>query len=53
LKRAPGAAQERLIDGIERLPRAQQKALSAALRSLVGAMQLEDEAPQMFFEDEK
>jgi DNA-binding MarR family transcriptional regulator len=53
LRRAPGAAQECLIAGIERLPRAQQKALAGALRSLVAAMQLEDEAAQMFFEEDK
>jgi DNA-binding MarR family transcriptional regulator len=53
LRRSPGAAQERLIDGIERLPATQRRGLAAALRQLVAAMQLEDEAPRMFFEDDK
>jgi DNA-binding MarR family transcriptional regulator len=53
LSRAPLAAQHALIEGIERLPRAQRKGLAAALRSLVGAMQLQDEAPAMFFEEDR
>ncbi len=51
LARAPLAAQDALIEGIERLPRAQRKSLATALRSLVRAMNLQDEAPAMFFED--
>lgn len=52
LARAPGAGQERLIDGLERLARRDRAALAAALRQLVRAMGLADEAPQMFFEEE-
>ena len=51
LSRAPLAAQDALIEGIERLPRAQRKSLAAALRTLVRAMKLQDEAPAMFFEE--
>ncbi|HEY2734756.1 MAG TPA: MarR family transcriptional regulator [Polyangiales bacterium] len=53
LRRAPNAAQENLIGGLERLPKSERAALASALRSLVNAMRLEDEAPQMFFEDDK
>ncbi|HEX4354530.1 MAG TPA: MarR family transcriptional regulator [Polyangiales bacterium] len=53
LRRAPNAAQESLIEGLERLPKSERSALASALRSLVNAMRLEDEAPQMFFEDDK
>jgi DNA-binding MarR family transcriptional regulator len=51
LGRAPGAAQERLIDGIERLPPHQRAALATALRKLVAAMDLGEEPPPMFFEE--
>lgn len=50
LERAPLAAQDRLIAGVERLPSAQRKQLARALNGLVKAMQLGDEPPEMFFE---
>jgi MarR family transcriptional regulator, lower aerobic nicotinate degradation pathway regulator len=50
LGRAPHAAQDGLITGIERLPRTQQKALAEALRALVVAMRLDGAEPEMFFE---
>jgi DNA-binding MarR family transcriptional regulator len=40
LRRSPMAAQERLVQGIERLSPAERKALSKALRALVEAMGL-------------
>lgn len=52
LARAPHAAQDDLIAGIERLSRAQQKQLAAALSALVSAMQLDRQVPPMFFEDD-
>jgi len=52
LERAPLAAQDRLIRGIERMRPASRVRLSAALRELVAAMQLADAAPLMFFEEE-
>jgi DNA-binding MarR family transcriptional regulator len=53
LRRAPDAAQEKLIEGIERLPPRQRRVLAAALHQLVDAMQAADQEPAMFFEDEK
>ncbi|MDB4974722.1 MAG: hypothetical protein JWN48_3063 [Myxococcaceae bacterium] len=53
LERAPLAAQDKLIAGVERLPQKQRRALQSALRGLVQAMQLTDELPSMFFEDEE
>ncbi|HEX7477186.1 MAG TPA: MarR family transcriptional regulator [Polyangiales bacterium] len=53
LQRAPFAAQDRLIEGIEKLPKKARKDLAAALHGLVEAMQLADEAPAMFFDDEE
>jgi DNA-binding MarR family transcriptional regulator len=52
LGRAPGAAQERLIDGIDRMPPTERTRLARALERLVDAMGLGDESPRMFFEDE-
>lgn len=51
IERAPNAAQDRLIEGLELLPRAQRVGLATSLRRLVGAMGLGDEAPAMFFEE--
>jgi DNA-binding MarR family transcriptional regulator len=51
LARAPLAAQERLIAGLEGLRSAQRLVLSGALRALVHEMGLEDAAPEMFFEE--
>lgn len=53
LDRAPLAAQDRLILGIERLKPAEQKRLASALHELVAAMQLSDETPVMFFEEDQ
>jgi DNA-binding MarR family transcriptional regulator len=52
LERAPLAAQDKLIEGVERLPAAARQTLADSLHGLVVAMQLEDEAPRMFFEEE-
>jgi DNA-binding MarR family transcriptional regulator len=52
LDKAPHAAQERLIEGIERLPTTERRVLARSLRRLVEAMSLSDEAPEMFFEGE-
>lgn len=53
LARAPLAAQDRLIEGIERLPRARRRVLASSLRSLIDAMRLGDASPSMFFEEER
>lgn len=51
LARAPLAAQDALIEGIQRLLPKERKALASALGALVRAMHLEQEAPAMFFEE--
>jgi DNA-binding MarR family transcriptional regulator len=51
LRRAPGAAQERILEGLEKLSAAECEALANALRGLVIAMGLGDQRPQMFFEE--
>jgi DNA-binding MarR family transcriptional regulator len=48
--RAPDAAQERLIHGIQRLPAARRRALASALSALGRAMDAEGD-PIMFFEE--
>lgn len=52
LARSPLAAQDRLIEGLERLPPKERQGLATALHHLVEAMQLADEEPAMFFEEE-
>jgi DNA-binding MarR family transcriptional regulator len=52
LKRSPLAAQERLIHGIDRLDARTRRSLERGLHALVEAMELDDGAPQMFFEDD-
>ena len=52
LARAPLAAQDRLIEGIEKLSPAHRKQLGESLHRLVDSMQLSDETPTMFFENE-
>jgi DNA-binding MarR family transcriptional regulator len=52
LARAPDAAQERLIAGLERLGPRHRARLADGLRRLTAAMGLAAEAPAMFFEDE-
>jgi DNA-binding MarR family transcriptional regulator len=52
LQRAPLAAQDELIAGLEQLSGAQRSALASALVTLVQVMRLADEPAEMFFEDE-
>lgn len=52
LARAPLAAQDRLIAGVDALPVPRRRALAAALASLVVAMQLGGDEPSMFFEEQ-
>lgn len=52
LKRAPLAAQDRLIAGLEALSRADRQRLAIVLGRLVVAMGLRAAPPAMFFEDE-
>jgi DNA-binding MarR family transcriptional regulator len=51
LRCAPGAAQERLVAGIERLQASTRKQLAASLSQLVGAMALGHEPAPMLFDD--
>jgi DNA-binding MarR family transcriptional regulator len=51
LERAPLAAQDRLISGIDRLAGAERRKLASSLHALVVAMELADAPPEMFFED--
>lgn len=51
LKKAPQAAQEGLIAGLERLPRPTRACLARDLHRLVEAMRLDDQPPAMFFEE--
>lgn len=51
LERAPLAAQDRLIEGIDALSVDDRRALSGALHRLVRAMRLGKDSPDMFFED--
>jgi DNA-binding MarR family transcriptional regulator len=50
LERAPPAAQDRLIQGIDALPSVQRKQLAALLRRLAEGMKAEPGTPSMFFE---
>jgi DNA-binding MarR family transcriptional regulator len=50
LRRAPDAAQERLIDGIDAMSSTERKSLARLLAHLIAAMELEGEKPGMFFE---
>ena len=51
LARAPLAAQDELISGIEQLETRERRGLARALRTLVGHMGLERDAATMFFEE--
>jgi DNA-binding MarR family transcriptional regulator len=51
LRRAPLAAQDQLIEGLDRMPRSQRRSLAIALGRLVDAMHLRDDQPAMFFEE--
>jgi DNA-binding MarR family transcriptional regulator len=52
LERAPHAAQERLIAGIDRLPVRERRMLASALERLVAAMAATEGEATMFFEEE-
>jgi DNA-binding MarR family transcriptional regulator len=52
LRRAPGAAQERLIQAIEALPATGRAQLSRLLYSLVESMEVADQEPGMLFDEE-
>lgn len=49
--RAPGAAQDRLIRGIEQLPRGRRRMLASTLGELAQLMDQVDRTPAMFFEE--
>ena len=53
LERAPLAAQDRLIEAIERLPSSRRRVLALALHELVHEMRLDDEPLSMFFEEDE
>jgi DNA-binding MarR family transcriptional regulator len=52
VRRAPHAAQERLIDAIERLPGRSRADLERLLASLVDLMEVGDQEPGMLFDEE-
>jgi MarR family transcriptional regulator, lower aerobic nicotinate degradation pathway regulator len=52
LRSAPEAGQARLITGLQRLSPEQRRALAFDLTALVRALEVSDETPAMFFEDE-
>ncbi|NUO51809.1 MAG: MarR family transcriptional regulator [Polyangiaceae bacterium] len=52
LERAPHAAQERLIAGIDHLPASERRVLASTLERLVAAMAATEGEATMFFEDE-
>jgi DNA-binding MarR family transcriptional regulator len=51
LRKAPGAAQDRLIEALEKLPMATRKQLASSLGKLVEEAGLGDEDAAMIFED--
>jgi DNA-binding MarR family transcriptional regulator len=51
IERAPGAAQDRLIEGLRRMAAADRRALATQLGRLARAMGLDETPPAMFFED--
>ena len=53
LKRAPLAAQEQLVAGLERMPLADRRALARCMRHLVQEMQLDEHPATMFFEERR
>jgi DNA-binding MarR family transcriptional regulator len=53
LARAPDAAQERLIDALERLAPRKRRQLADGMQALVGAMGLASEEPLMLFDDRR
>jgi DNA-binding MarR family transcriptional regulator len=52
LRKAPEVGQARLLTGLARLGREQRRALAFHLAALVRALEVGDETPGMFFEDE-
>ncbi len=52
LGRAPAVPQQRLVDGIARLSRAERAQLAHAIARLVESLGLDRTAPPMFYEDE-
>jgi DNA-binding MarR family transcriptional regulator len=53
IRRAPDLPQQRLIQGIERLPATRRRALAASLDALTNAMAVSDRNAVMFFDDER
>lgn len=53
VERAPDAAQERLIRGIEQLPKTRRRQLASTLGELGQLMDVVDRTPAMFFEDRR
>jgi DNA-binding MarR family transcriptional regulator len=53
VERAPDAAQERLIEGIERLPGRRRRLLASSLGELARVMDSVDRTPTMFFEERR
>ena len=51
VKKAPGAAQDRLIEAIEKMPAALRKQLAKGLERLVEESGIDDEVAPMMFED--
>ncbi|HVN86706.1 MAG TPA: MarR family transcriptional regulator [Candidatus Binatia bacterium] len=51
LRRAPEAAQVRLINGLQRLAPRQRRAIATGLAALVRAMDLHGDSPALFFEE--
>jgi DNA-binding MarR family transcriptional regulator len=53
LRKAPAAAQERLIAALDAMPAARRAALAGTLEALVSAMGLDAQPPGLFFEEAK
>ena len=51
LRKAPGAAQERLVEAVERMPAAGRRQLARLLDKVVHDTGLDRESPEMFFAD--
>jgi DNA-binding MarR family transcriptional regulator len=52
LRKVPGAAQDRLISGIRRMPASSRRTLARLLTRLVTETGLSEESPSLFFEDD-
>ena len=53
LQRSPRAAQDRIIESVERMPSAQRRELARLLDRVVRGAGLSQDLPHMFFEGEK